>query len=184
MKSSHVIIMRMLTIFCVGIWVGMMWYFYSIDIGNGFMPKKGESETDCDFDDDVSFTLNLILAIVVMYVFSGIFCMIVSVSMVQFAATYWNFCNGFTKFLSQNAYTVYLIQGLLICPALWTWIQLLQMFGGPEIIFCDKKTVSKTHFGHNYLLFVAWIYVVVVVLVSIWPISWCIRCIPGLKKII
>eukprot|EP01084_Bolivina_argentea_P090792 163524_1 len=184
MLTDNIIIIRVITIICVLILSGFWIYLYIINIGYGLLPDKNESESDCS---DVSYNYNITMvgAMIGLYVFAGICCFVFSLVLLQFSAIYLNFSNRFTKFLSECAYCVYLIHPWIICPVLWTWVQLVEiLFDGRKIIFCHNSTVSKTHFGNNYLLWIGYIYCVIVSFIIVWPIAWCIRQIPGLNKII
>eukprot|EP01083_Nonionella_stella_P068276 181184_1 len=184
LPSSSVLMIRMMAVLCVFVWIGCWTALYVLDTGF-LIPKKGESETDCDpNDDNGSVTINNVYLMVFGFVFGGICCTTFSIVLLNFAASRVNFANTFITFLSTNAYTVYLIHPLVLVPATWTFTQLLKLFNGTEIIFCEDSTASKTHFGGDYLVWVGFFYTICVTMLIVWPLAWCIRRIPGLDKII
>merc|ERR1712154_228286 len=105
---------------------------------------------------------NFIASFLVVFIFTGIMTMVLCLGIIQFAASYCNFSNGITKFFSQTAYTVYLIHPFVICPVFYSFIEILRVYEGVDVVFCDNTNTSKTHLGHNYLVWAGWIYVVVV----------------------
>eukprot|EP01083_Nonionella_stella_P068275 181182_1 len=185
LSSFNVLVIRIMAVLCVFAWIGCCTAVYVLDMGF-FIPKKDESETDCDTNDVYGSLSNvfLYLSIGFGFVFGGICCITFSVAMLEFAASYGNFANTFSTFLSKNAYTVYLIHPLVLVPATWTFTKLLKLFNGTEIIFCKDSVVSKTHFGGDYLVWVGFFYTICVTMLIVWPLAWCIRRIPGLDKII
>ena len=172
----------MLLLFYLGCWFGFAVYMYVEDVGI-IIPKK-DASTDCDADEDgLDLKWFVVVGGAVFFIGSGIGTFVVSLGLIQFAAAFCNFRNGLTRFLSVNAYAVYLFHPWIICPVAYSWSVLLHALGGPELVFCDGDNVSKTHFGHDYLVWIGWVYTTVVSLVIVWPIAWCIRRIPGMDKI-
>ena len=185
LKASTVVSARILTVICFLIWLSLFTYFYIIDFGNGLLPKKGASECADDNDNDMDMNVYIFALIMCgIAIFAGFYCTTVSLTLMHFAQTYWNFSNGVCKFLSSAAYAVYIIHPYVICTVTWSFVKLLEYFEGITLVFCKDDVMSMTHFGHNYLVWVAWIYVVSLTLIIVWPLAWCIKQLPGLNRML
>ena len=156
---------------------------YVTDFGF-LMPKKNESDRDCDADDDMDWEAWTIGAYGAWFIFSGIFTVVMSLTWIQFSHSYLNFSNKVTNFFSKSAYTVYIIHPLIAVPVTWSFQLLLEVFDDTKLYFCKDTSVSKTHFKNNWLIWFGWVYAVVLSLLILWPLAWCIRKLPGLRLIL
>jgi len=167
-------------------WVILDGVVYFGDLGS-WIPKK-DSSTDCDAinsDDGDDSTSGVMIGIgVCVFLLSGAGTMIMSLGMMQIAEKYWNYRTERSHFFSIHAYTVYLIHPWVIVPVAWTWTFILKAINGVELEFCKDSTMSLTHFGGNYLVYIGWFYTVILSLLIVWPLAWSIRKIPGMNKII
>ena len=172
-----------LTILCAICSIILMSILYAADYNQEIIPKKGEDPLNCD-DDDIDMTIDLGLAYVGTIIFYGFCCIFISLGWIQFGGLYLDFRNNITNFFSSSAYTVYIIHPLIVCPITWSWTQIMYQINGVKFLFCDGKNSSKTHFGHDYLIWIGWIYTVILSLFILWPLAHFIRQLPGLNKIL
>ena len=113
------------------------------------MPSK-DASTDCDAkDESLELTWSLGVAVVVVFILSGVMCIVLSIGIFQFAAAHFNFSSRTSRFFSQSAYAVYLIHPFVICPVSYSFIEIMRVYEGVDIVFCDGSNSSKTHFGHT-----------------------------------
>eukprot|EP01084_Bolivina_argentea_P107414 192041_1 len=183
-KWKNKVIVWLLMILCFLIACATFIYLYWIDIGAGFqMAKKNESPTNCE-NDTFDINWQWIIGILGTFVFGGVSGMIIMVGMLQFAQTYCNATNAFTKFLSQSAYTVYLIHPFIITPIIWSYQELMHFWKGTDFMFCHNESLSKTHLENDALVWLGWIYTVVLSLIIVWPLAWGMRRLPGLNQIL
>merc|ERR1719464_2298514 len=117
------------------------------------MPKK-DAFHSCDDKgviglDDLSTELYIVLA--VMFVVGGVGCFVMSLCTLQISAKFWNFSSARSRFLSGQAYAVYLIHPFVVCPVVYSFAMIQHfVFGGPRLEFCLGDTVSRTHFDSDW----------------------------------
>merc|ERR1712013_507875 len=142
-------------------------------MGGGFIPKK-DAFHSCDDKgntdlSDLSSELYIILG--VLFVVAGFGCIIMSLCTLQLSARFLNFSSARSRFLSSNAYAVYLIHPLVLCPVAYSFALIQHfVFGSPRLEFCSGDTVSRTHFDGEWLIWVGWAYTVLMTVAIVWPV--------------
>lgn len=119
----------------------------------------------------------------------GFYCIVLSFGMFSFFQKRCNYSNRCTKFFSDAAYTVYLIHPWIIVPITWSYVILLKKIGNVDVIFPlagsnSSTTTSSTDLGNDGLLWFGWVYTSICSLLLVWPLSWSLRQLPGLNKIL
>eukprot|EP01084_Bolivina_argentea_P300324 517831_1 len=184
MSFCNIVVIRILTVFCaIGVFV-FFTVFYVYDIGHIGMPKKNESDHDCDSDNGNWDEWYAAIVWVGLYLLCGICCTVISLTIVQFGHAYLNFSNKYTKVFSRSAYGVYILHPLIVVPVTYSYERILNAWKGQEYYFCDDTSVSKTHFSSNWLIWLGCVYSVCLSLLILWPLAWYIRQLPGLNKIL
>ena len=110
--------------------------------------------------------------------------MVMSLAWIQFSFAYLDFSNRATRFLSQSAYTVYIIHPLVVVSVTRSYQAILEAVSDTKLYFCHDTSVSKTHFESDWFIWLGWVYTVLVSLLVLWPLAWCIRRLPGLRSIL
>merc|ERR1712062_348854 len=106
--------------------------------------RKKDMPTDCDADYVYSEGTTVQVLFVLQWVISGQGTIVMSLGMMQFAEKYWNYKSEWTSFLSQQAYAVYLIHPLVVCPVTWIYSCILESTTSVEFEFCEDDTTSMT----------------------------------------
>jgi glucan biosynthesis protein C len=127
------------------------------------------------------------------FLVAGVFCVDMCIVTLQFFQQYANFTTRFTRFLSDAAYTVYLIHPLVVTAATACFIQVYNhlydnviVFGnGERDRFMPVSTSKLEGPGDGTLhLFFGWLGVLVVSQLIVWPLAWYLRRLPYLNQVL
>ncbi len=107
---------------------------------------------------------------------------------------HFNHTNKLLKYLSDNAYTVYIIHPLVVVPITWTFLLILKAVypDTPSIIWTSEQgadsssclTTPESRGYQDAILFAGFFYTVIASLVIVYPLASIIRSIPGAKNIL
>ena len=165
-------------------WLGFVSYIYVSDLG-WLIPKKDAFKNCDDESSGDAMAWQMYVAFGCMFVVAGSGCMLMSMWALQLSARYANYASGVTRFFSEQAYCVYLIHPLVLCPVAYSFVVMQQyLFDGPKVEFCSGDVTSFTQFDGDYVVWLGWAYTLVLTVAIVWPLSWCIRQIPGFKTVI
>merc|ERR1719174_266493 len=111
-------------------------------------------------------------------IFCGPVGMGLSLGVVVFFMDYVNRSYWCTQFFSVNMYTAYIMQPVVIIITQWIWILVLQA--------TNNVTIESQMYIYNNgnLILPGFIFVSMLTLILLWPLSYGIRSIPGFSKVL
>lgn len=116
---------------------------------------------------------------------SGVYCLDMSLVVLEAFQSYLDFPTPWLKSLSEAAYTVYLLHPAAVAGLTSLWIYIYENAGYGEIDFFDDNLYSETPIaGGEWTLLISWIVVNLVCHCLIWPLAWWIRRLPALRNIL
>jgi hypothetical protein len=140
------------------------------------------------FDDLSSIFLEAFLICVI-----GMFCLDISLCLLELFQSYWNYQSKFTNNMSKSAYTVYLIHPLIVTPLTGLFIVIYNdlyansnerlLFNDSDSKLCSTTTLIGPYKG-SVVLAIGFITVIIVANIILWPLSKSIRQLPYLDKIL
>ena len=89
-----------------------------------------------------------------------------------------------TKFFSVSMYTAYIIQPVVIACALWFWVLVLKATNNLDVGPQDGSGYAEYTYTNGNLNVPGFIFVSMLTLIIIWPLSYGIRSIPGFSKVL
>jgi hypothetical protein len=93
--------------------------------------------------------------------------------------SYW-----YTQFFSVSMYTAYIIQPVVIACTLWFWILVLKATNNLDVGAQDGSGFVGYTYTNGNLIVPGFIFVSMLTLIIIWPLSYGIRSIPGFSKVL
>jgi hypothetical protein len=88
-----------------------------------------------------------------------------------------------TKFFSASFYTAYIIQPLVFIFAQYFWVLILKSTNNVEEQWSNENGLYFTYNNDNLVL-PGFLFVSIVVMIIIWPLSYGIRSVPGFSKVL
>ena len=105
-----------------------------------------------------------------------------SLGIIAFFMDYVNRSYWYTQFFSVSMYTAYIIQPVVIACTVWFWVLVLKATNNLDVGSQDGTgTYSYTN---GNLIVPGFIFVSMLTLIIIWPLSYGIRSIPGFSKVL
>ena len=125
--------------------------------------------------------IHFVPAILIMLV-AGVYCVDMSLVLLEFFQTHLDFQNRFTKFLSDAAYTVYIVHPVFVVGVTSAWIAIYESRGNTIewAGFCSVTPIE----GGGLTLGMGWLASNVIAILLVWPFSWYLRKLPGLREIL
>jgi glucan biosynthesis protein C len=129
------------------------------------------------------FVVNLLF-----YLVAGIFCLDMSLAILQLFQQLFNFRTPTSRFLADSAYTVYLIHPLVVTSVTSGYIWVYNSFYPDSIIFIGPVPVSTSQLegqldGSAHLA-IGWVAVNILSHAIVWPLAWGLLQLPGLRIIL
>jgi len=119
---------------------------------------------------------------------AGLFCVDMSVAVLEFFQTNLDFSTRFSRFLSDAAYAVYIIHPVVVVGMTWLFVFVYEQLGWGAVVFPLGSFHSYEPLegsGDGALtLFLGWLFVVVSSQLIVWPLGWCVKQLPVLKHIL
>lgn len=123
-----------------------------------------------------------------LFAVAGAFCVDMSLAVIEFFQTNLNFATPFSRFLSDAAYTVYIIHPIIVVLFTIAFIQTYQGLGYDHIAFEQNAIYSTQHLegpGDGALaLLLGWVSVQGLSQLVVWPLAWKLRQLPLLRDIL
>lgn len=121
----------------------------------------------------------------VVILIAGVYCIDMSLVVLEFFQSHLDFQNRYTKILSEAAYTVYIIHPIFVIGTSSLWIKVYESLTGQEIEWVAPLFYSSTPLdGGGLTLAISWLVSNILVHVLVWPSSWYLRKLPGLRQIL
>ena len=119
------------------------------------------------------------------YVVSGVYCIDMSLVMLDFFQQNLDFQVGPLRFLSQAAYGVYVFHPFFVIMLTSLFVHVYEKSQDEELVFyeVDGDMVSWTPIDTKWLG-VGWMLVLVACHLMVWPFAWTIRRLPGLRRVL
>ena len=115
-------------------------------------------------------------------IISGLYCVDMSLAMLEAFQTYLDVQTRFSKGLAEAAYTVYLIHPVAVAAFTSLWIYLYETLGYGDVDFAGNL-YSSTPIG-GWTLALGWFLVNLACHAVVWPLAWWIRRLPLLREIL
>lgn len=120
---------------------------------------------------------------IVMSILYGIFCIDMSVFVLELFQSYLDFHNGLTRFLANGAYGAYLVHLITVTLAVAIFVWMYN--GEPSLIFDYQLVwVSSTEISITTLVVAGLIYAALIWVPLTWLIACALRKLPGLKHVL
>eukprot|EP00553_Chaetoceros_curvisetus_P015952 CAMPEP_0204642828 /NCGR_PEP_ID=MMETSP0718-20130828/177_1 /ASSEMBLY_ACC=CAM_ASM_000674 /TAXON_ID=230516 /ORGANISM="Chaetoceros curvisetus" /LENGTH=515 /DNA_ID=CAMNT_0051663711 /DNA_START=35 /DNA_END=1582 /DNA_ORIENTATION=+ len=116
------------------------------------------------------------------FLVAGVYCIDMSLVLLEFFQSYLDFQNRFTKYMSNAAYTVYIIHPVFVVGVTSIWIAYYESHGN-VIEWTDLHSTTPID-GGGLTLMVGWIVSNVLSSVLVWPSASFLRKLPGLREIL
>jgi peptidoglycan/LPS O-acetylase OafA/YrhL len=146
------------------------------------VPDKDDDDEEDEFDPN-AIPLGLLFFLV-----AGVYCIDMSLAVLQFFQAYAAGQTKMSRYLTEAAYTVYLIHPLVVVAATSAFVVVYNILYDDAIKFKEDSTLSESELGGpgdgSLHLFVGWIIVFVISHGITWPLSWWIRRLPGFKQVL
>jgi peptidoglycan/LPS O-acetylase OafA/YrhL len=122
------------------------------------------------------------------YLVAGIFCLDMSLAVLQFFQHYFDFRTPTSRFLADSAYTVYLIHPIVIACVTSGFIWVYNSLYPDAITFTWPATASSSHLEGPYdgslHLAIGYVVVNLVSHAIVWPLAGRLRQLPGFRSIL
>jgi glucan biosynthesis protein C len=115
-------------------------------------------------------------------IISGLYCVDMSLAMLEAFQTYLDVQTRLSKGLAEAAYTVYLIHPIVVAGFTSLWIYLYETLGYGDVDFAGNL-YSSTPIG-GWTLALGWFLVNLACHAVVWPLAWWIRRLPLLREIL
>ncbi len=116
------------------------------------------------------------------FLVAGVYCVDMSLALLEFFQTNLDFQNRFTQCLSDAAYTVYIIHPVFVVGVTSIWIAYYES-RGKVIEWTDLYSTTPID-GGGLTLAKGWLASNVLTTVLLWPSAWFLRKLPGLRRIL
>ena len=137
-----------------------------------YVHNKGEEELDMYYTP-------------IVIIVSGMYCIDMSLVVLEFFQTHLDFQHRYTKFMSEAAYGVYIIHPMFVIGMSSLWITLYEFFTGEELEWVAPLFYSLTPIeGGAWTLALSWFVCNLLVHLLVWPSAWYLRKLPGLRQIL
>ncbi len=121
----------------------------------------------------------------VVILIAGVYCIDMSLLVLEFFQSHLDFQNRYTKILSEAAYTVYIIHPAFVIGTSSLWIKVYESLTEKEIEWVAPLFYSSTPLdGGGFTLAISWLVSNILVHALVWPISFFVRKLPGLRQIL
>jgi len=118
-------------------------------------------------------------------IIGGMYCVDVSLAVLDFFQTYMDIESRYTKFFSDAAYTVYIIHPIFIIGMSSVWIKGYESIAGYEFKWDDVYSFSETQVnGGSLTLGLGWLISNILVHAFVWPAAHYLRKLPGFRQIL
>lgn len=114
---------------------------------------------------------------------SGIYCLDISLSLLEFFQTNMDYTNRILSGMTKAAYTAYLIHPIFIAAFTTSFIRIYEIFTSDKLEFtglCSSTPLS----GGPWILLIGWFGVFLGTQITLWPVAWYLRRLPLLRQIL
>ena len=122
------------------------------------------------------------------YIVAGLLCVDLSIGILDLFQTYADYTNSVLKFLSDAAYTVYIIHPIVVMAATHLFVKVYEWTNQSKIQFVEDATYSEDVLvgpdNGSLWIFGGWISTVVLSQLIVWPLGWAIKQLPLLRGIL
>lgn len=110
-----------------------------------------------------------------LFAVAGIYCIDVSLAILQVFQQYFDYCNPFTLFLSQGAYLVYLIHPMVLDNLLVLFAVIYNRVYPGAIVVVDGDLDPSSALRAKWHFWAAYLFVVILGHAICWPVGYCLQ---------
>ena len=114
----------------------------------------------------------------------GLFAVSFSIAALEFSREYLNVSNDLSASINSAAYTVYLIQPLVLNSLAWVWVEILRSRGTKIEFPMNGGHASPSRLDSDVQVWLGFVVVGSASLLLCWPMAHVIRSLPGFNQIL